>query len=329
MKDKSAAKLFRKAQEFFDYEYRINPLTYLIAKKDGKFYSKVDISPDNSGKEVLESYAKNYLDRLRDDIEEDDLHNWDDDYPENSILFKNFDDIQGDFYRERHNFRLIDNDDFLKKQYQLRFFNIELPIDDTQSIHLHQYISSSYQSSLENAIVKLGKENEDTERIKIIDFTNSFTLNYDFDFVSFHDQDNINNCFTLISKLKPFEKLHSYVGRYKEAYNEVANFECVDLSNLADTEDCWRKCASLLKYEDRMSCMEDLKADLLSTEPTLPKDFLKEKGIKWGIVNGTPILTPENPRQLKIIIKILSDKLAQTYLRHRNGLSGHFEEFSP
>ncbi len=320
-------KLFDDAEEFFEYRYHPNPSTYLIAKNDENFYSKIDISPDNDGKILLENYTKNYLYFLQTRIKEDDVYDWDEDYPESGILIKSFDSLERDFYRDKNSFEEIDNDDFLQQQYQLRYFNLELPLNDTQSIHLHQYISSSYKSSLEKALIKI-RPNENTERIKVIDFTNSFTLNNDFDFVGFYDKKNIGNCFTIISNLKPFERLHGIIEKYKEAYDEVSKLDCLDLSNLTDTEDCWRKCASLLKFKERARCMAALKVDLLSKSTNFPKKFLDEKGIKFDIIDGQPVLTPENPKQLKIIIKILSDKLVKTHLRHKDGLSDRIEEFS-
>ena len=310
------------AQKFFDNRHHINPLTYLIAKNEEKFYSKVNISPDNEGAFFLETCAKNYLDSIKNEIAENDSYDWDDDYPDNALLIKNFDNLEFDFYRKRRSFERIDNDDFLKKQYQLRYFNLELPLNEIQSIHLHQYISSSYQSSFKKALIRL---NENTERIKVIDFTDSFTIDTYFNFVSYYDKQNFDNCFTVISDLTPFERLYGFIDRYKEAYDEVSKLACLDLSNMTDTEDCWRKCSSLLKFKDRNTYLAALKVNLLAKDKNFPKKFLAEKGIQVIFKKGEPVLMPENPRQLKIIIKILSDKLVNTYLGHKDGLSDHIE----
>jgi hypothetical protein len=324
MSEQKTNQIFNSVEQYFENRLHKNPLTYLIARNGQKFYSKVT-APDADGNILLESYVKNYFGSLKSSISEYGLYDWDSDNPENGILTKSFGSTEESFYKEMRIYDEIDNDRFLKKQYPLRYFNLEIHLNDTQSIHLHQQISTGYQTSFSRVFVKLSFEN--MEKIKVIDFTNGFTVGHDFDFISFVDKENLHECFSIIQSRKSFEKLLGFIEKYKEAYEEVSKLDCIDLSVLgAGTEDCWRKCSSLLKYPNRSQCMSALNAELSTAEQTISKKFLDEKGIKYKIQNGLPILIPENAKQLKIVIKILSDKIVNTHFLHKYGLSDYIEE---
>jgi len=314
--------IFTKVQNHFENDYQINLLTYLIAKKDQTFYSKTNLAPDKNGNNLLKFYVNTYLDSLKNEITENGVFNWTSDYPENSILVKSFDTVENNFYVERHQYEKITNNDFLKNQYTLRYFNLEVPINETESIHFHQQISTNYKTSLKARI----KIFENSDRLEVINLMDSFTVGTDFNFVSFFDKTDKSKCFTIITDLKPFEKLHGFLKQYKIAYAEVSKLSCMDLSNLKETEDCGRKCAALLKLEGIPTCIDVLNNELLSDAQTLSKKVLTEKGIKYEIRDGKTVLFPKNPVQLKVIIKILSDKIVKTHFRQKEGLSGHFEE---
>ena len=143
------------------------------------------------------------------------------------------------------------------------------------------------------------------------------------------DKENPQDCFSIVHSLKWFEKLYDLIEEYKAAYQKVSSLAYLDLTNLkGGTEDCWRKCSSLLKFSKLNECFSALNAELTSTKQTLSKNILKDRGINFKIGNdGKAILSPENPRQLKAALKTLSDKMVDTHLLKRTGISDYIEEF--
>lgn len=316
-------KIFNVAEKYFENSNHKNPLIYLIAKDDETFYSYHKIAPKSDGNALLERYVKDFFGNLKNTINESDLYDWNFESPENCILFKDFELQEINFFKGMPIFKKIDKSDFLTKQYQLRFFNIELYLNDTQSIHLHQYLSADYQTSWKLHLNFF----EDMQKIEVTDNTNGFTINQDFDFISYVDKTNNQESFSIIQNRKWFEKLYGFIDQYKDAYNKVSTLQCLDLSVLGNgTEDCWRKCSSLIKYSHLKECMSALNAELSTNKQTISKDILIEKGIKYRMSNGQPILIPENARQLKAVIKILSDRIVDTHFLKRIGISDYIEE---
>ncbi len=303
-----------------------SPLYYLVAKNGKEFYSNDEIAPIKESNSRLVIYVKNYIESLRNDASENGIYSWDSECPDNSLLLKKFSDREAEFFRKLSNFEKIDSKRFLKKQYPLRYFNLELRLNGNQSIHLHQHISTDYQTSWKLHVKLI----DDTEKIEVIDYTKGFTIGQNFDFVSYVDKENPQNSFSIVHSLKWFEKLFDLIDEYKAAYDKVSKLEYLDLKVLeGGTEDCWRKCSSLLKFSKLDQCFDALNAELTSDEHTVSKDILKEKGIQFRIgANGKAILAPENPRQLKAAIKILSDKIVDTHLLKRTGISDYIEEIS-
>ena len=310
------------AEGYFNDPFHINPLPYLIARRDQKYY-QLTLAQDLEGNRILERLVQEYLVDLTVDSAAFGVYDWDTENPEQCILFKRFMDAENDFYNKLSEYEECDRERFLRKRYPLRFFSLELPLDTTQSIHLHQYISNNYQTSWKlhwNLF-------EDLERIKIINNSTGFTIDKSFDFLSFVDKTDSSQCFSVIYTRKWFEKLHDYVKRYEEAYRVVSNLDCVDFSVLGTgTEDAWRKCFSLLKYPDLNRCVSALNSELLSGEQTISKDVLAEKGIQFEMRAGVPVVIPETVNQLKVVIKMLSDKIVLTQYLQRLGLSDYIDE---
>jgi hypothetical protein len=168
---------------------------------------------------------------------------------------------------------------------------------------------------------------ENIKKIQMIDYTKGFMISHDFDFLSFTDKTNPKQCFSIIKFRKSFEKLYEYVELYKRAYEEVSSLDCIDLKILGQgSEDCWRKCALLLKFPNLKHCMSALNEELLNDKQTISKDILNEKKITYKIRNGRPVIIPKNARQLKVVIKMLNDKIVRTQYLQRSGLSDYIEE---
>lgn len=310
------------AQRYFTAPLHTNPLPYLVAKRRDNFYI-LNLAHEPEGNRILEDLAQHYFDDLEEKTIEFGVYNWDSDHPENSILYKRFMAVENNFYENMSSYEECDRESFLKKRYPLRFFSLELPLNTTQSIHLHQYVSVSYNTTWKLHWPLF----EDAERIKIIDYTTGFTIEPGFDFLSYIDRTDSAQCFSVIHSRKWFEKLHGYIERYIEAYRQVSSLECIDLSVLGDgSEDTWRKCASLLRYPNLNQCITALNSELLTDEQTISKDVLIGKSINYEIRDGIPVIIPENVNQLKAVIKMLNDKIVQTQYLQRRGLSDYIEE---
>ena len=117
-------------------------------------------------------YLKNYLESLASDAAEIGLFNWESESPDQAVFLKSFGDAEREFFKKLSNYEKIDKDSFLKRQYALRYFNIELRLNNKQSIHLHQHISTNFQTSWKLHINLF----EDTEKIDVIDYTKGFTI---------------------------------------------------------------------------------------------------------------------------------------------------------
>jgi hypothetical protein len=303
------------------------PLYYLIAKDGKTIYSNDEISPKTDGNALLLTYVKNYLANLTSDSVELGIYDWESESPDQAVLLKSFGDAESDFFEKISEYEKIDKDSFLKRQYALRYFNLELRLNDKQSIHLHQHISTNFQTTWKLHI----KLFEETEKIDVIDYTKGFTIGQNYDFISYVDKDNPQNNFSVVHSLKWFEKLYDLIEEYKEAFEKVGKLTYLDLKTLeGGTEDCWRKCSALLKFSKLDDCFTALNVELTSAGQTLSKDILKEKGIAFRIgTDGKAILAPETPRQLKAALKVLSDKIVDTHLLKRTGISDYIEEFKP
>jgi uncharacterized protein YbaR (Trm112 family) len=72
--------------------------------------------------------------------------------------------------------------------------------------------------------------------------------------------------------------------------------------------------------------MSALNEELLNDKQTISKDILNEKKITYKIRNGRPVIIPKNARQLKVVIKMLNDKIVRTQYLQRSGLSDYIEE---
>lgn len=314
------------AQEYLDIPAN-QPLYYLVAKDGKTIYSNDEIAPKTDGNVLLVVYVKNYIKSLKNDAENIGVFNWDSESPDNAVFIKSFGDAEHEFFTKLSDYDKIDRNDFLKRQYENRYFNLELRLNDNQSIHLHQHISTSFQTKWKLHI----KLFEDIEKIEVIDYTKGFTIGQNYDFVSYIDKENPQNCFSIVHSLKWFEKLYDLIEEYKKAYEKVSELSYLDLKSLdGGTEDCWRKCSVLLKFSKLNECYDALNAELTSDEQKLSKDILKEKGITYRIGDdGKAILTPETPRQLKAALKILSDSIVDTHLLKRTGISDYIEEINP
>lgn len=316
--------LLKSTQSYFTDSSHTNPLPYLIAKHSHNVYN-LNLAHDPEGDKILEDLAQHYFGDLKKDSAEFGVFDWESDHPEHCILYKRFMADENKFSQNMSSYEECDRKRFLKKQYPLRFFSLELPLNATQSIHLHQYVSGSYQTTWKRKLY--WNLFEDVERIKIIDYENGFTIDQDFDFLSFFDRTDSSQCFSVIHSRKWFEKLHGYIERYKKAYREISGLECIDLSVLGDgSEDTWRKCYSLLQYPNLNRCISALNSELLTDEQTISKDVLTDKSIKYEIRAGIPVAIPENVNQLKVIIKMLNDKIVRTQYLKRRGLSDYIDE---
>lgn len=316
--------MFDSVQSYFDNESHKNPLTYLIAKSGQTFYSNDKIAPKTEGNDLLEEYFKKFFKNLKDYIDEFGIYDWDSECPETGILTKKFSQREQNFYKNISSFDAINRKDFLKKLYELRYFNLELRLNDNQSIHLHQHLSSGYDTSWK-LHVKLFED--EIEKINVIDYTKSFTIGQDFDFIGYVDKKQPEESFFVIQYQKWFEKLFDYIEQYRIAFDEVSKLSCLDLSKLDQgTEDCWRKCSSLLKYPHLKQCITALNNEILSDKQTISKDILRDKGIPYKVKNGKPILIPQGPNQFKAVVKILNDKIVRTHYLRRTGLSDYIEE---
>ena len=302
-------------QRYFSDSLHTNPLPYLVAKRSQNLYH-LNLAQEPEGNRILERLAQQYFVDLTVDLAEFGVYDWESDHPEHCILSKRFMADENEFYQNMSAYEECDRERFLRKRYPLRFFSLELPLNTTQSIHLHQYVSGGYQTTW-----------KDVERIKIIDSSTGFTIEQGFDFLSFFDRTDSSQCFSVINTRKWFEKLHGYIERYEEAYREVSTLDCIDLSILGiGTEDTWRKCDSLLKYPDLNRCMSALNVELLTGEQTISKDVLADKGIRYEIRAGIPVVIPETVNQLKVVIKMLNDKIVRTQYLQRRGLSDYIDE---
>src|SRR5665648_247187 len=171
MNIKNADRIFDEARKFFGNPNHLNPIIYLVAKDGKNFYSNaIPIAPSDDGSSLIETSVKTYLYNLENIMAESTVNNWDSSGPEEGISVKSFGSPENEFYKGIANFNPINNKKFLEKQYSRRYFNLELRLNDSESIHLHQAVTASYKTNWKKLQIKIF---EDIEKIEVIDYNNS------------------------------------------------------------------------------------------------------------------------------------------------------------
>ncbi len=320
--------LFRIFQDFFERSRaQRNILPYLLAKHIEEFYR---FSPRNTdeGYEVFSDLVRQHAIELNMRAAEFGVYDFDDESPENCLLTKSFGEGELTFFEDLRNIERFDLNKFLKKGYFLEFFCLGIPLNQTQSIHLFQYVPGGYRAHPAPPGFFMSFF-EDRYILHISDYSTGFNLRKDFNFCSFYDESDSSQCFSIINARtrKWYEKLFGYNQPYRDSYDEVSSIGIIDFSLIGSgTEDMWRKCHALLRspYIDR--CLEKLEEELLSDEYNTSKEYLDGKGIKYSTESGILQIIPIDLYQAKIIIKILEDKLVTTQYTERDGLADRIDE---
>lgn len=297
-------------ETYFGRIDRTNLIPYIMAKQ-GPYYFKSGLNPTNEGREIIESLVTDYFNYLRECQMSLDVLDWDEEGTEECIFYKPFLAEENLYFESGRAYDPIDNTRFLKRGYEQRFFCVDVPLSRIQSIHLFQKVTTGYETTNRIHIPLFERRN----RVHIADHKRGFTIKNRFDFSSFYDNTNVDNCFSIVSSRKPFERLFGYIERYKEAFESVSRFEYIDFSFLGEgSEDLWRKCHSLLRFPDLDRCIEAFTAELRSGEQTLSKQALEMYDIEYVMTReGIPVVKPLNLRQSKHVIRILTDGIAETY----------------
>lgn len=297
--------------ESFNQRYdRVNKIPYVMAKH-GRYYYRSGINPTDDGRAIIEGLSDSYLDDLRECHDNVDVIDWDEEGTEDCIFYKPFLAEENLFFENERTYDRVNFSRFLKKGYKYRFFCIEIPLSRTESIHLFQKVTTGYDTTNKIHIPLFERRN----RIHISDHTTGFTIQEKFDFATFFERTNVNNCYTIVKRRKPFEQLFGYIERYQEAFESVSKFPYINFTLLGNgSEDLWRKCHSLLHFPDLNHCIAEFTKELRSGEQTLSKRALDSKQISY-IINreGIPVVTPQNLRQSKHVIRILKDGIAETH----------------
>jgi hypothetical protein len=306
----------------YEDENRPILLPYLLAKRSDRFY-KLDVPQSGrTENDILHGLVQQYTSKLVYCLDSHDVLEWDEEETDQYTFIKSFLANEHDFFSGLNSFTQVDKESYIKKRYPLRFFNIKIPLNRFQSIHIFQQIKAGYKAEVK---IKMGLY-EDRTPLRLIDNRDEFEIKSDFQFMCFVDIGSPNVSFSIIHRRKGYENLFDYFSRYREAYETIDSLPYINVGLLGDaTRDTWRKCYSLLTFNRYQECLTIFSAELRNEE-SFSLDALRAKNINVRFDNGNPVITPINPKQLKDVCRILKDGLVRTHLLGRRGIVGRVDE---
>lgn len=325
----SVDQLFGFFQEILPRETsRINFMPYLLAKKSGEFY-RLSLAHSHEENEVFHDLSREYAIGLNAHAAEYGVYGFYEESPESCLLHKSFMDNERIFFEALLSYERCNQNSFVLGQYPLRFFCVEIPLNQNQSIHLYQHVPGSYRARDAPAMNRFFAHFfEDRYHIQVTNYNEGFNIRRDFDFCSFYDTTNPSRCFSIIKARtrKWFEKMYGYIEEYRESFNEVSRIDFLDLSEIGSgTEDTWRKCHALLRSPNYALSKIKFREALLSSEDNSSKKILDKIGIPYSTDSGTLRVRPQTVYHAKKIIQMLEDYLVKTEYGGRDGLANYID----
>lgn len=331
-KDK-IGQIIEKLDSYIISHSKIEPFVFIFGEEENaestKMFQDLSISSMQSLGEltkVLTSFSKTTKRFLNGELSVKDL---DDGIDHSGIFYKKMD--QNDFDRTKY---LIDPiyqktqfSDFLKPSKSKNvFLGIEINLDNPSNdkIVLLKSISQNYYAKKSKySITSLFNENP-----KITFINNEEDLLFDSNFEIVGNISDLDNSFFFIQNIKKFEDLFKYHEKYEESFSSLSQrLNFIDWSNAEATMQVKRSCYDIANFDRLDECIAQLTKDLTSKDENEIKQALCSKGITYDVDKGGNVkVIPKNTKELRAILKIISDGVAKTCLLGRNVLGTNFEE---
>lgn len=319
---------------------RIQPYMTIYGenKKTGEKVAKsLTLGKDKSMDEltrILNSYLDNLKKYIRKEISVKEFAN---DGADHRFLYKIIDESDWDVTNQLFNlFKKKDGSTHLsellnKKKYINVYFIVELNLDQSgnKKILLFKSISQNYVGKKNRFYVSLFSEKL---QLKFIDNKRDLVLDDNFEIAALIDtseKDEKPISFFFIQKRDKFEDLYGYTEKYRQSFNEVRKkLNFIDWDTVKQTDKVEKNCYSVSIFDKLDECMDILITDLKSNESNEIKEVFSSKKINYEIDKNKLRIYPSGNRDLNVVLKMLRDELATTYMLKRKVLGSDFEELN-
>lgn len=225
----------------------------------------------------------------------------------------------------------VNINELLRRNYKAKTFSVEMDwykekddeLVDEGKIIILNHIKHNYRGK-KKGLIHFGE----ATHIEFIDPHDYFSVDGYMSVIVFLSE---KESFAFISDPKYFEDMFDYMSTYKQSYVKITHdFIFIEWTTAGESPALYRQAHELVSFPRFQEVVDSVNPQIIDPN-NVNNPFeraLKSKEIDYSVNNGNLLIKPSNLPQLKAVLKIYKDEIAETAALGREGFIENLDAFN-